>query len=221
MLGEGGCPLRHTAAGATRKRATQINRSILLAFTLVIRPTSALRILALHGGGQSSSSFEGALTSLTATLGAGHTFVYASAPSSGNLWYADPPGGKTQPTTDPNWSSAAFAVLDGLVSSQGPFDGIIGYSQGAAMTILYLSTHSATSTFRFAVTFCGCARRPATRSPALLFVRLLTVRVQPCVIMQTSPRITTASSVVSTRLRRWQLRICSTCPSMIGSSHPQ
>ena len=174
--------MRHTAAGATRKRATQINRSILLAFTLVIRPTSALRILALHGGGQSSSSFEGALTSLTATLGAGHTFVYASAPSSGNLWYADPPGGKTQPTTDPNWSSAAFAVLDGLVSSQGPFDGIIGYSQGAAMTILYLSTHSAMSTFRFAVTFCGCAR-PANSST---FPRSHTPcsrrssRVQPC-----------------------------------------
>jgi hypothetical protein len=73
------------------------------------------------------------------------------------LWYGDPPGGKGQPTTDANWASAAFATLDGLVSSQGPFDGIVGYSQGAAMTIVYLSTHSVLSTFRFAVTFCGCA----------------------------------------------------------------
>ena len=167
------------AMSSTQKHSSSL--AFLLAVALITRPVGALRILALHGGGQTSSGFEGDLSSLTAALGAGHTFVYASAPT-GNVWYADPPGGKGQATTDPNWASAAFAVLDGLVSSQGPFDGIIGYSQGAAMTILYLSTHSAMSTFRFAVTFCGCAR-PANSST---FPRSHTPcsrrssRVQPC-----------------------------------------
>ena len=83
---------------------------------------------------------EGQLTGIRAAMGSGHTFVYASGPSSyGGLWIRDPPGGMENPTTDPNWAQSSFTYLDNMVATQGPFDAIVGYSQGAAMTILYLS----------------------------------------------------------------------------------
>ena len=117
------------------------------ALLLGLAKTNALNILALHGGGGDAASMEGQLTGIRAAMGSGHTFVYASGPSSyGGLWIRDPPGGKENPTTDPNWASASFAALDALVSSHGPFDGIMGYSQGGAMTLLYLSQRSANFT---------------------------------------------------------------------------
>ena len=82
-----------------------------------------------------------------------HQYVFASAPYAGNLWIRDAPGGKSGGTSDPNWAAQSFSYLDNIVASQGPFDAIMGYSQGAAMTILYLSQRA--SSFRFAVTFCG------------------------------------------------------------------
>ena len=86
-------------------------------------------------------------------LGAGHTYVYATAPYAAGLWIRDPPGGKGEPTTDPNFASESFAVIDNHVTNDGPFDALMGYSQGAAMVLLYLSEYA--SRFQFALTFCG------------------------------------------------------------------
>lgn len=112
-----------------------------------------LKILCLHGGGGSVSGLQSALLPLQTALGSNIYFVYASAPHSSGVWYLDPPNGKNNPTTDPNWASQSFSVLDNIVSTQGPFDGILGYSQGSAMSYLYLSAYP--NSFRFIVTFCG------------------------------------------------------------------
>jgi predicted esterase len=139
--------------------------AVALVAALGLPTAAALNILALHGGGQSAASFRSSLQPLEAALGPGHTFVYAAGPYPVDLWIRDPPGGKAVATIDPNWAAASFAVLDNLVSTQGPFDGIVGYSQGGAMTVTYLSQASALGTFRFAVTFCGCTKLGAPHPP--------------------------------------------------------
>ena len=120
---------------------------------LGLASSNALKILALHGGGNTAAEMESMLTGIRAAMGAGHTFVYGSAPYSGNVWIRDAPGGKNAGTTDPNWAQATFTYLDNLVATQGPFDAIMGYSQGGAMVPIYLSQRSAN--FTFAVTFCA------------------------------------------------------------------
>jgi hypothetical protein len=101
------------------------------------------------------------MQAIRSRLGAQVTYVYASAPYTGGVWIRDPPGGKGRRlstgrrlTTPPNWADNSFNYLDNLVATQGPFDGLVGYSQGGAMTVLYLS-HAPANTFRFAVVFCG------------------------------------------------------------------
>ena len=39
----------------------------------------------------------------------------------------------------PAWADATFAFLDQVVADQGPFAGIMGYSQGAAIIPAYLA----------------------------------------------------------------------------------
>ena len=104
--------------------------------------TSPLKILALHGGGETSASFssQAGMVSLMNNLPE-FEFVFANAPSN-NVWIQDPPGGKVDPTTDPNWADDSIAYLDNLVSEQGPFFGILGYSQGAAFIPVYLANTS-------------------------------------------------------------------------------
>ena len=132
-------------------------RSITLLLSLATC-THALRFLALHGGTDNPTTFQGQMGAIVAALGSGHTWVWAQGAYTHTtpgeyLWIRDAPGGKNAGTTDPNWAQSSFTYLDNMVATQGPFDAIVGYSQGAAMTILYLSQASAS--FRFAVTFCG------------------------------------------------------------------
>ena len=83
-------------------------------------------------------------------------FAFASASASAegtNLWLRDSPS-KSSPTTDPNWAAATTTYLDELVATQGPFFGILGYSQGAAMIPIYLA-HVPDNTFQVAMLYCG------------------------------------------------------------------
>ena len=80
-------------------------------------------------------------------------FIFADTPISGGVWWADPPGGKDEPTTDPEHANISISYLDQFVKEQGPFYGIIGYSQGGAMAALYISERP--SYFQKAIIFCG------------------------------------------------------------------
>ncbi len=70
------------------------------------------------------------------------------------LWIKEPPGGTNKPTIDPGWADESIQVLDDIVKAQGPFHGIIGFSQGAAFVPVYLS-RVPNGTFQIAITFCG------------------------------------------------------------------
>jgi hypothetical protein len=80
-------------------------------------------------------------------------FAYIGNYSTGETWWADPPS-KDHPTTDPNHASAMVTALNATIAAQGPFYGIVGYSQGAAAVPVYLSQVAA-GTFQMAVMFCG------------------------------------------------------------------
>ena len=45
----------------------------------------------------------------------------------------------TEPTTDEGWADLSVSYLDGIVSSQGPFYALLGYSQGSAMIPVFLA----------------------------------------------------------------------------------
>ena len=112
------------------------------------------KILALHGGGETASGlqFQQGMQDLMDAL-PGFDFVFGSTPESGNVWIKDPPGGKGEPTTDPDWADLSISYLDQMVIDNGPFYGILGYSQGAAMVPVYLANTA--NTFDKALMYNG------------------------------------------------------------------
>ena len=151
--------------GRGREQKGRMIRWMLLLLSLLLllfcEQVSSQRpkILCLHGGNGSPSSMASAIDNLVASL-PGFDFVFARGGYSsnggggGSLWIPDPPGGKGEPTTDPGIANVSVQNLNTLVEEQGPFFGILGYSQGAAMTTVYLS-EVAVGTFQVAITFCG------------------------------------------------------------------
>jgi predicted esterase len=104
---------------------------------------SASRILCLHGGGGSAASlqYQSGMQDLVAAL-PDCEFIFASSPVSGGVWYNDPPGGGKDPTYDPNWADVSVNYLDEFIENNGPFDAILGYSQGVPMSLVYLASGS-------------------------------------------------------------------------------
>ena len=104
-----------------------------------------------------------------------YDFVYANAAYSdgagGYLWILDPPGGKDDPTTDPDFAADSVQTLDEIVETQGPFAGIVGYSQGAAFVPVYLA-NAQQNTFDFAIMFCGCSFHLIPSSYLVAFVKV-------------------------------------------------
>ena len=118
--------------------------------------TPAIRkILCLHGGGGNVKEFENSpgVKAIKGALGSNYELVFAQAPH-GGLWMRDPPEGKSKPTADPDWASQSISILNSIVEAQGPFYGILGYSQGAAVIPVYLS-RIPDGTFQMAVMFGG------------------------------------------------------------------
>ena len=101
---------------------------------------SRLKILSLHGGGESSSAFE-SQQGMQDLMGAlpEFEFVFVQSPEDGSVWVRDPPGGKEQGTNDPSWADRSIDFLDEFVHNNGPFYGLLGFSQGAAMSAIYLA----------------------------------------------------------------------------------
>ncbi len=139
---------------------TMDRKTSLLAVALGVGLGKSRKILALHGGDMSGAGFcnDGGINALKAAF-PNDEFVcpdggFGGSNQRNRLWIPDPPGGKGVPTTDPNVAAASMAVLDNVVANQGPFWGILGYSQGAAMVPVYLS-HAPANTFQAAMMFCG------------------------------------------------------------------
>ena len=113
-----------------------------------------LKILCLHGGGEEVTNFYNHLSTLMKAVGPDIEFFLAQAPNIGNLWVLDPPLGKKVPTLNTTVASASVNYLNRYLQLNGPFDGILGYSQGAMFATYYLSVVPP-NTFAFALMFCG------------------------------------------------------------------
>ena len=113
---------------------------IYIICTFISTQLSASRILCLHGGGGSAASFQyqSGMQDLIAAL-PDCEFIFASSPISEGVWYNDPPGGGKDPTYDPNWADESVNYLNNFIETNGPFDAILGYSQGVPMSLVYLA----------------------------------------------------------------------------------
>ena len=113
----------------------------------------AKKILALHGGGSSAHALRNSagFRDLQDALGSDFAFVVPDADN--GLWIQDSPGGKMYVTTNPNWADDSVALLDKVVEQQGPFHGVLGFSQGAAFVPVYLAKTAAT--FQAVYLYCG------------------------------------------------------------------
>ena len=116
---------------------------IYILCTFICMQLSASRILCLHGGGGSAASlqYQSGMQDLISAL-PDCEFIFASSPVSGGVWYNDPPGGGKDPTYDPNWAEVSVNYLNNFIEANGPFDAILGYSQGVPMSLVYLATGS-------------------------------------------------------------------------------
>lgn len=142
----------------------------LLAFYIV--PQDALtkvvlaqkrKVLCLHGGGGTGEEFNQYLSfneeSLANVLGFDdYEFYYPdggykSEDGDGYLWVPDPPS-KDEPTSDPDIAQDSVTRLNQIIQENGPFYGILGYSQGSMFTTYYLSI-SPLNTFEVAIMFAG------------------------------------------------------------------
>ena len=117
-------------------------------------PSGKKRILALHGGGGSARSFSQQLgvKDLQEEL-SDFDLVFASSPEAGGVWIRSPPGGKSVPTSDPHWADTTIKFLDKFVDDHGPFDSILGYSQGGALIPIYLANTK--HTFNRVMMYCS------------------------------------------------------------------
>ena len=118
-------------------------KSLLLCLTLLSLFASSMhanKILCLHGGAGSGASFQyqQGIQDLIQAL-PNWDFVFATSPESGGLWINDPPGEGKEPTNDPNWANASINYLDNFIQSAGPFEAILGYSQGVPMSLVYIA----------------------------------------------------------------------------------
>ena len=99
------------------------------------------KILCLHGGGGNENSLKyqkGIQDLMNNSNISNWEFIFAQSPVEGGVWYKDPPS-KDQPTNNINWADDSINYLDDFIQTNGPFDAILGYSQGVPMTLIYLS----------------------------------------------------------------------------------
>lgn len=97
------------------------------------------KILCLHGGGQSASSFsqQQGMKDLANSLNE-HEFIFAESTLGNYTWWSDPID-KDTPTIDTQQAAESVIYLTKFINENGPFDCILGFSQGAAMALVYIS----------------------------------------------------------------------------------
>lgn len=114
---------------------------IFILFLLIHKTFSKKKILCLHGGDSNAEAFQsqtGMQNLMNGLDSDKYQFVFAQTPED-KVWIKDPPGGKEKPTTNESWADLSINSLNYLIQSQGPFYAILGYSQGATMSIVYVS----------------------------------------------------------------------------------
>ncbi|KAF2093097.1 hypothetical protein NA57DRAFT_81776 [Rhizodiscina lignyota] len=125
-----------------------------------------MRVLCLHGMGTNNDVFAMQTLALRAQLGCSsvHKFEFVE----GNVEYPAAPGISTLfPSTTGYWAyfdpSSASSILQAIedlaayIASEGPFDGVMAFSQGAALAAMLLARPSLAPVFTFAIFICAGA----------------------------------------------------------------
>lgn len=105
-----------------------------------VRSKSKRKVLCLHGGGGSGNAFanqKGMLHLTNALADEDFEFVFIDSLADG-IWIED--GKYGSPVSDSARAKESIAHLNRVVAEQGPFYGILGYSQGATMALVYLAS---------------------------------------------------------------------------------
>ncbi|KAI1425158.1 serine hydrolase FSH [Xylaria sp. FL1777] len=127
-----------------------------------------MKFLCLHGSGTNSSILQSQTGPLRHELGEGHEYEFVEAiircaPAQG-VEALSSPGHEYYAFFDPaNLATLQTAIdqLDGYVSSEGPFDAVLGFSSGCVVAAMYLlqkqqQSRSSALPFKCAI-FLSCA----------------------------------------------------------------
>lgn len=126
--------------------------------------TPRLRILALHGLRQSGEVFRARARKLRRALADIAEVTFVTAPHSvaagegrGRAWWTPSPDGRAYEGLE-----VSLAFVDAAARAQGPFDGVLGFSQGGALAALLVAMQPREATaFRFAVCISAFDARAA------------------------------------------------------------
>ncbi|RHZ49542.1 uncharacterized protein CDV56_105011 [Aspergillus thermomutatus] len=138
-----------------------------------------MRFLCLHGAGTSAEIFEIQSGGITQELeNKGHKFLFVngrvnSKPEAEIEGVLDGPFYSHYPRdVYPGEDLArAFEYTLDIIEKQGPFDGVMGFSQGAALACALLANHAKTSPkplFKVAVFICGATPYESSGSKELV-----------------------------------------------------
>ena len=97
------------------------------------------KILCLHGGGGNANDFklQTGMQDLINSL-PDYEFVFIDSPLNYGVWWEDPVS-KEEPTTSTSHADISLNYIDTYITNNGPFYGLLGYSQGAAMASVLLA----------------------------------------------------------------------------------
>ena len=146
---------------------------------VTMQPDAAarLRILCLHGYAQNGDFFRARTGALRKALKA--DFHFPTAPHPATAAFVDGSDADTRGTPTAWWNAAesdkrpsTSAKYEGyaesidfvrtVIETDGPFDGVLGFSQGATIATLLCLASASAPPFRFAILFSGFFPRDAT-----------------------------------------------------------
>ncbi|KAJ0418663.1 MFS general substrate transporter [Aspergillus carlsbadensis] len=125
-----------------------------------------MRILCLHGAGTNSRIFEAQTAALRYELGDNHTYEFVDGvvpcqmhPGVKNIALEDEPVYAFMDPADPDTGVTAYRNLMDYLEDEGPYDGVIAFSQPATMILTYLAHlarqnamgHRTCTPFKFAI----------------------------------------------------------------------
>ncbi|KAI1454903.1 serine hydrolase FSH [Annulohypoxylon moriforme] len=126
-----------------------------------------MRFICLHGMGTSAEIFETQTGPLRQALGKNHDFEFyegehevPAAPGIDTIFECDIYKAWYDPCLGAPTHRKAIELLSEIIDEEGPFDGCIGFSQGAALLASFLLAHQSLNRFspppfRLAIFICG------------------------------------------------------------------
>ncbi|QSZ30720.1 hypothetical protein DSL72_000278 [Monilinia vaccinii-corymbosi] len=124
-----------------------------------------MRILCLHGKGTSAEIFSIQSAAFRSRLPSSYKFdfldgPYTSPPAAGVSLFFNPPYYAYYDSTDPSAIRESYSFLQQHIDKNGPYDGVMCFSQGCALVAGFLLDHQVTRPhiplpFKCAVFICG------------------------------------------------------------------